>query len=58
MRSAKEDYKEFIDHLIERWHNGEGTGLQLHEFLGMSWKEYVDYFSYMKTLQNNKQEMN
>lgn len=29
-----------IDDLIDRWHNGAGEGLELHEFLRMSWDEY------------------
>jgi hypothetical protein len=28
-----------IDDFIELWHEG-GSGLSLHEFLGMSWDEY------------------
>ena len=30
-----------VDDYVERWSNGEeGEGLELHEFLGMSWDEY------------------
>ena len=28
-----------IDDFVEQWHVG-GSGLSLHEFLGMSWEEY------------------
>lgn len=31
---------EEIDGAIDRWHEGEGEGLGLHEFLGMTWGEY------------------
>lgn len=31
-----------IDEWIADWHEGRaGSGLPLHEFLGMSWKEYA-----------------
>ncbi|MDB6001388.1 MAG: hypothetical protein JWP52_3087, partial [Rhizobacter sp.] len=30
-----------IDEFVERWHEGdEGLGLELHEYLGMTWDEY------------------
>ena len=29
-----------LDDLIEEWHNTEGDGIPLHEFLGMTWDEY------------------
>jgi hypothetical protein len=32
-----------FDDLIEQWHNGAGEGMQLHEWLGMTWPEYQAY---------------
>ena len=29
-----------IDDFIDKWHNGDGEDLELHEFLGMSDEEY------------------
>jgi len=29
-----------LDDLIERWHEGDGEGMELHEYLGMSREEY------------------
>lgn len=29
-----------IDGFVDSWHEGEETGLELHEYLGMSWEEY------------------
>ncbi len=26
---------------IGRWHDGDGEGLPLHEYLGMTWAEYA-----------------
>ncbi|QDP50227.1 MAG: hypothetical protein Tp178MES00d2C33159851_17 [Prokaryotic dsDNA virus sp.] len=31
-----------IDQMVEDWHNGAGEGLELHEYLGMSWEEYKE----------------
>lgn len=31
-----------IDRMVEDWHNGAGEGQELHEYLGLSWKEYVE----------------
>lgn len=33
--------EEEIDQFVEAWHEGrEGKDLELHEFLGMQWREY------------------
>lgn len=32
-----------IDDKIEEWHNGAGADMELHEYLGMSWKEYQQF---------------
>jgi hypothetical protein len=34
---------EEIDNLIDRWHNGEGGDIDLHEFLGMTYEEYQEF---------------
>lgn len=31
---------EYVDDLVNAWHAGAGAGQQLHEFLGMTWREY------------------
>lgn len=28
------------EEMIEAWHDGAGSGLELHEYLGLSWEEY------------------
>lgn len=34
-------HEEDIEQFVEDWHRGrEGAGLELHEYLGMSWDEY------------------
>lgn len=30
-----------IHDAIGRWHEGDGYGVELHEYLGMSWDEYA-----------------
>ncbi|KWS23662.1 hypothetical protein ABNM12_11430 [Pseudomonas syringae] len=33
--------EEDIHRFVEGWHEGrEGAGMELHEYLGMSWEEY------------------
>lgn len=29
-----------LDDYIDRWHDGEGRGSALHDFLGLTWEEY------------------
>ena len=29
-----------IDDYIDLWHDGDGDGKKLHEYLGMTWEEY------------------
>jgi hypothetical protein len=29
-----------LDDLVDRWHEGDGLGMELREYLGMSWDEY------------------
>ncbi len=36
--------REDVDDLVERWHDGEGIGLALHEYLGMTMEEYKAFF--------------
>lgn len=31
-----------IDQKVEDWHNGAGEGQELHEYLGLSWEEYIE----------------
>ena len=31
-----------INQMVEDWHNGAGEGLELHEYLGMSWEEFKE----------------
>lgn len=37
------DYE--ISEKVQRWHDGEGEGLELHEWLGMSWEDYKEWAS-------------
>ena len=37
-----------IDDAIDAWHEGEGNGMQLHEWLGWTWEEYSDYVTHAK----------
>lgn len=30
-----------LDDLIDRWHEGEGSSLSLHKWLGVTWENYV-----------------
>lgn len=30
-----------IDDFIGRWHDGDGQGMRLHEYLGLTWDEYA-----------------
>jgi hypothetical protein len=32
-----------LDDLVDRWHEGDGEGVELHEYLGMSWDEYCKW---------------
>lgn len=34
-----------IHDAIERWHNGEGSDQQLHEYLGLTWDEFCCWFA-------------
>lgn len=36
-------YELNYDDLIDRWHNGEGRGIPLYEFLGMTKEEYEEF---------------
>ena len=38
-----------IDDAVEEWHESD-SDLELHEYLGMSWDEYKDWFELKKTL--------
>ena len=29
------------DKMVEDWHNGAGEGMELHEYLGLTWEEYA-----------------
>lgn len=33
--------EEAVDTLVGLWHDGAGLGLELHEFLGWTWREYA-----------------
>lgn len=33
-----------VDDLIDQWHEGD-DGVELHEFLGMTWDEYKNWFN-------------
>lgn len=30
-----------MNDMIDAWHDGAGDGLELHEYLGMTWEEYA-----------------
>lgn len=32
-----------IDDFIENWHNGDGEGLELHEYLGLTEEQYSHF---------------
>ncbi|MGH7044238.1 MAG: hypothetical protein ACREFY_19200 [Acetobacteraceae bacterium] len=32
-----------IDDFISAWHDGDGGGLSLHEYLGFTWPEYQEW---------------
>lgn len=38
----------------EEWHLGAGEGLELHEYLGLTWSEYADMFLIPSTEKNNE----
>lgn len=46
---------EEFDTLVEKWHQGDGTGLKLHEYLGMTWEEYKSYLCPKQTQTNSEQ---
>jgi hypothetical protein len=35
--------KEAIDARVDAWHNGDGEGMELHDFLGMTFEEYIQW---------------
>ena len=41
MHATIEMLLEAIDDKVEAWHEGDGDGLDLHEYLGMNWDEYA-----------------
>ncbi len=34
------DCSELLDDMVDKWHNGDGVGQELREYIGMSQKEY------------------
>lgn len=38
--------KEEFDQKVEEWHGGAGAGLELHEYLGMTWDEYCNFVGF------------
>jgi hypothetical protein len=34
---------EQIDAFIEAWHDGDGAGVGLHDYLGLTWPEYQEW---------------
>lgn len=32
-----------LDEAIERWHAGDGARLELHEYLGWTWEQYINW---------------
>lgn len=32
-----------VNGLVDAWHEDEDTTLELHEYLGMTWEEYVQW---------------
>lgn len=36
----REGEEERILGLVDKWHDGDGEGQELHEYLGMTWPEY------------------
>lgn len=49
----------YIDDYVEKWHLGEGPGLALHEYLGMTHEQYKVWFekNELPPLPKNHQEM-
>jgi len=41
---------EAVDDWVEAWHEGEGLGMELHEYLGMTWDEYGDWARFPDSL--------
>ena len=39
-----------VDDWVEAWHTGDGEGLELHEYLGMTWDEYGDWARFPSSL--------
>jgi len=35
--------EEELDSLVDAWHNGDGGGVSLQDFLGMSKEEYIEF---------------
>lgn len=35
-----------IDDAVDRWHQGDGKGIDLHEYLGWSWEDYGKWVQY------------
>lgn len=35
--------KSNIHDLIDKWHEGEGAGKELHEYLGLTWAQYATW---------------
>lgn len=40
VRRARRILRGQTEALIEAWHRGDGAGLELHEYLGMTWEQY------------------
>lgn len=34
------DTEDELDDAVAAWHDGDGDGLELHEYLGWTWEEY------------------
>ena len=52
--------EEELDDLIDKWHNGDGKGLELYEYVGVSREDYAKWVmsrnnKLLKPLVTNKQ---
>jgi hypothetical protein len=45
MTLEESEMHEALDDLIDRWHEGEGREMKLHEWLGMTREEYGPFAS-------------
>lgn len=54
--AARDATPEDIDDWVTAWHEGAGVGLELHEYLGLSWLEYGAWVKQPSTLRQLLQQ--